>query len=511
MALYRQGKLDGALAKYQQLLQQRPQSPDAYAGIIRVYLKQNKVDEAARVADQALALSDAARIHVAHAEVLFRQGKIEDAEREWVNVINSGHQEARAYLGLARVRRARAIYKSALDFIQKAHELDPYDPDIEERWVATLPRPERIKYLEGELTGENNWDAERRADTASYLDNLKERAKGKYSPCHLVSTVTNTETPLVRLLQDPTHLRGYGLIVQLNGRKGSLLLDTGASGIVVRRSIAEKAGISKLSTTKIGGIGDKGSKDAYIGIADSIKIGALEFRNCPIEVMESRTVADEDGLIGADVFEDFLVDINFPDEKLKLSELPRRPGSPEENLSLKDEEEDPGEGPDPSPDSNAGASNGGPRSSGSQDRYIAPEMQSYTRVFRFGHDLLIPTKIGDVPSKLFVLDTGAFNNTISPAAAREVTKIWADPDTAVSGISGSVKRVYSADKAVFQFGHLRQENQEIVTFDTSSLSNASGTEISGFLGFAMLRVLDIKIDYRDALVDFSFDPKRWRF
>jgi hypothetical protein len=25
----------------------------------------------------------------------------------------------------------------------------------------------------------------------------------------------------------------------------------------------------------------------------------------------------------------------------------------------------------------------------------------------------------------------------------------------------------------------------------------------------MLRVLDIKIDYRDALVDFSYHPKRW--
>jgi len=25
----------------------------------------------------------------------------------------------------------------------------------------------------------------------------------------------------------------------------------------------------------------------------------------------------------------------------------------------------------------------------------------------------------------------------------------------------------------------------------------------------MLRVLDIKIDYRDAMVDFSYHPKRW--
>jgi hypothetical protein len=35
-----------------------------------------------------------------------------------------------------------------------------------------------------------------------------------------------------------------------------------------------------------------------------------------------------------------------------------------------------------------------------------------------------------------------------------------------------------------------------------------GTEVSGFLGFGMLRVLDLKLDYRDGLVDFEYDPKR---
>jgi len=28
------------------------------------------------------------------------------------------------------------------------------------------------------------------------------------------------------------------------------------------------------------------------------------------------------------------------------------------------------------------------------------------------------------------------------------------------------------------------------------------------LGFAMLRLLDIKIDYRDGLVEFTYDPNR---
>jgi predicted aspartyl protease len=324
--------------------------------------------------------------------------------------------------------------------------------------------------------------------------------------------VTATETPLVRLLIDPRHLRGFGLSVELNGHKSSLMLDTGASGITVKRAIAEKAGISKISASKIGGVGDKGRKDAHIGIADSIKIGGLEFQNCPIEVIEGRSVGDEDGLVGTDIFDDFLVDLDFPDEKLKLSELPKRPGEPEQKLALKDDEDDSDENPETPTDSGTpDAKNTPPAPSGPQDRYIAPEMQSYSRVYRFGHDLLVPTQIGNVPHKLFLLDTGAFSNAISPAAAREVTKVGLDPDMHVKGVSGTVKKVYSADKAVFQFGHLRQENQDITAFDTTSLSDQTGTEISGFLGFAMLRLLDIKIDYRDALVDFSYDPKHWHF
>jgi hypothetical protein len=40
--------------------------------------------------------------------------------------------------------------------------------------------------------------------------------------------------------------------------------------------------------------------------------------------------------------------------------------------------------------------------------------------------------------KLFLLDSGALQNQITPAAAREVTKVRGDPDMIVKGISGSV-------------------------------------------------------------------------
>jgi len=510
LLLYRKGKFDGALAKYHEVLKDHPQSADAYAGMVRVYLKQKKVDEAAKAADESMAHLDHPRLRSTRAEVWFRQGRITDAEREWVQVVNSAYPEAHAYLGLARVRNAVAMYKSAKQMIDKAHQLDPDDPDIQQAWVDTLSRAERIKYLEDSLAGENNWDADQRADSASYLEYLRERAKQKRSTCRLVSKVAATETPLNRLMIDPQHLRGYGLAVTLNGHKSSLMLDTGASGILVKRSIAEHAGITKITETKVWGIGSKGDRNAYIGIADSIKVGDLEFRDCPIKVMESRSIVGEEGLIGADVFEGFLVDIDFPNEKLKLGELPKRPGESEQKLALKSEDDDSDDDAAENAKSPAAGTALQPHpSSGPQDRYIAPEMQSYTRILRFGHDLLVPTTIGDVPAKLFIMDTGSVFNFISPAAAREVTKVHGDSDTIVKGISGNVDKVYSANKAVLRFGHIRQENQDMTAFDTKSLSDGVGTEVSGFLGFVMLRFLDIKIDYRDALVDFQYDAKRW--
>lgn len=513
-ALARKGNFDAAIGKYQQLLQERPKSPDAYAGLTQAYLKKKDVTQAYETVTKGLQVTDSWPVRVALGEVYFRQGKISEAEKEWVGVINSGHPAARAYLGLARVRWAIAMNKSAKAMIDKAHELDPKDLDIQRLWIGTLRRSERIKYYESYLAEPNDSDGDERRDLGSYLSYLKERAKQHDRPCHLVNKVTATETPLVRLLMDPSHLRGYGLSVALNGTKTKLMLDTGASGIVVNRHIAERAGITKLTETKIWGIGDKGRKNAYIGTANSIRIGELEFQDCPLEVMESRSVAGEEGLIGANVFEDFLVEIDFPWEKLKLSELPKRPGQGDQPLALKNEEDDSDDQETASKTDNTGEAGvqktaSGVNSSGPQDRYIAPEMQSFARVFRFGHDLLVPTKIGDAPSKLFLLDTGALTNAISPEAAREVTKVHGDSDMIVKGISGSVKNVYSANKAVLQFGHLRQENQDMLSFDTSSISESSGTEVSGFLGFATLRFLDIKIDYRDALVDFSYDRKRF--
>ena len=79
----------------------------------------------------------------------------------------------------------------------------------------------------------------------------------------------------------------------------------------------------------------------------------------------------------------------------------------------------------------------------------------------------------------------------------------------VTGLSGNVKNLYTVDHAKIRFAQFQQEREDLTSFDMTSMSNSAGTEISGSLGFVMLWLLDIKIDYRDGLVNFTYDDKRF--
>jgi tetratricopeptide (TPR) repeat protein len=509
---FRKGSFDQAIAKYNEALKTGTQSADAYTGIVRCYLRQDRVRDAAEALEKGLqARPSDPSLKVAQGELLFRQGKIGEAENIFVQVINSGQAPARAFLGLAQVSSAVAMYAREHRLILRAHELDPGDQDIQKEWMSTLSRAERIKSLESYLSQPTSDDANTRRNLSEYLEILKARQATPRGACRLVSDVTATETELLPLLRDASHLRGFGLPVTINGQKSKLLLDTGAGGITVNRKLATRAGVQRLADVRIGGIGDKGDSKGYAAYADSIRIGSLEFRNCPVYVIDKNSLTDEEGLVGADVFQRFLIELDFPGRKLRLSQLPARPGEPQikPSLATDTDEDDSGSESDPKP---AGGTGNGANPAPAPkhfDRYIGPEMSSYARVFRFSHMLLVPTKINNAPGKLFLIDSGAWNNMITPDAAREVTKVHGDSDTIIKGLSGSVKKVYETGTVVLEFGSLRQKNEEMVAFDLSNISRDVGTEVSGTLGFAMLNLLKLKLDYRDALVKFEYVPNPW--
>jgi hypothetical protein len=161
---------------------------------------------------------------------------------------------------------------------------------------------------------------------AEYLEFLKATADKPVHACRLISKVEQTETKLETMYGPDAHrMRGIGLAVRLNDRNAHLLLDTGAGGIMVSRKVAEKAGLAAISAVHFGGIGDKGLQSGYTAVADHIRIGELEFQDCVVAVSDKGSVADEDGLIGADVLGAYLIDIDLPGMRLKLTPLPKRP------------------------------------------------------------------------------------------------------------------------------------------------------------------------------------------
>jgi predicted aspartyl protease len=423
---------------------------EAYAGLARVYLKQKKVQQAQEIISRGLAVADSPTVRVAQGEVLFREGKLLEAETVWLGGINSGQAIARAHLGLARVSAAATQYKQAKREIDEAHSLDPNDPDILLYW--------------------------------NHSQSLGTEQNDSRHNCRLATVPDSTETDLLTLKQ-ADQIRGYGLAVALNGQESKLLLDTGAHGIAIDRRVAQKAGLIGLSDTTLGGFGDQGKSKGYVAIANSVKVGALEFRDCPVVIVDKRSVLGEDGFIGADVFQEFLIDLDFPSKKLRLGKLPNIQG------------EDSGTAVDTVPTYSSVA-----------NRIVPASFSfSFSRVFRFGHMLLIPTEVGDPPTtRLFLIDTGSPRNMFSVNAAREITKVHGNSRVELRGLSGSVNKVYGAEKTGLYFGHVQQYAENQIALDLESMSESIGTEVSGVLGVFDFRTLDVRIDYRDDLVDFDF-------
>ena len=503
LALIR-GDLPQAETLYRQKVAQQPKNYELVAGLVRTLIAEQKVDEADSTIKASLAAAPhSVELLTALAEVQYRQGVPWDMEKTLETAEQADVCYARVHLVLARYYRFNSYYASSLRELKLAHQLDPYDPDVRRMWVRTLPLKQRIEELKSYLAA-NDTDVESLRRARAELAVLENRAEGQGNGCHLASPVNSTEIPFTPIMIDAERIRGWGLDVYFNDHKSRLQVDTGASGLYVSRPVAEHAGLKPISRTEVGGVGDKGAQGGYLAYADSIKIGGLEFKNCLVEVSDRRSIVDTDGLIGTDVFSDFLVTLDFPWRKMTLGPLPAYPGTAAATPSLNTEE---GSSSEQSSEGQATAKAGAAPAQEPQDRYIAPEMKNWTSVYRVGHDMIVPTALNSKRMRLFIIDTGAESTSISPSAAREVTKVF-NSEASVKGISGNVSKVYLGNSVTFRFAHIQQEHPNVLSFDTSGLSKNIGTEISGFIGFDMLGLLVVKIDYRDGLMSFEYSADR---
>ena len=384
-----------------------------------------------------------------------------------------------------------------------AHALSPNDQDIALAWLALQPRGQAQQAMAQMIATSPILTEEERGKAKKRLAEESEQAH--HADCRLTSAPAPAAIPFSAIRYSPDAAPAYGLELAFNGKKRRLELDTGASGLLLTASAAERLGLATQEEGWVGGIGDEGARRSRVAHVAQLTVGSLSFADCTVHILPPRNMEaahyggtpfmDEiDGLVGGDLFEQFLLTLDYPGGELRLAPLPDQPGVSHTDLSLATGRREHGRalGTDRTP----------------QDRYRSPAMQDWTSFFRIYHYLLIPTQLNDGPVKLLMADTGAGDSSISAKAARQVTKVSTTNKVAMQGISGSVGTNYLTDKLVLHFGKLYLPMPFMVAFDTTQLSQGAGVEVSGFLGFPVLRQMTIDVDYRDNLIRFTYDPKR---
>lgn len=110
---------------------------------------------------------------------------------------------------------------------------------------------------------------------------------------------------------------------QIGTKQFRLLLDTGASGILVlRSSAAETLALPPLGKTQV--LGVQGLEEATYYVAEELKVGGLTLKNIKIHAVPE-VKGDCDGVIGADVFGEYRITIDTDAATMMLSAGKQQP------------------------------------------------------------------------------------------------------------------------------------------------------------------------------------------
>ena len=462
--LFKQGKFQEAAAAYRGITEEDKSSALAYSGLVQSYLKADQIPAADDASAQALALLPrSALVHAIRGDVYFRKGLLPLAETQYRIALEQDEKCARAWLGLGKIYSVVSRLEQAKDAFAKAYTLDPDDGDAWYRWAVLLPFPRSVNELEKHLAEFQSMPDEERRER-EFIDLLE--GVGSREVWVPSKNINQTEIRLETITPRPGVVVGLGLRLKFNDSASStLLLDTGATWATISRKLAEKIGARKISDYGIEGVGNSGSAAGYFAWVDKVTIGNVEFHDCVVHVRIKEDLDGPEGLIGANIFAKYLVTMDFPAHKLRLSPLPQAAPA-------------------------AG------------DPLVHPfNGKADQQAFNFGHIFLLPARVNRSGTALFVLDTGANASSITPDFARAAGRPH-ETHERVTGSNGVVNKVFVLEDAILQFSSVSEPAANLIAFERNSLSRQLGTEISGFIGFDNLSQMKFSINYRDGVVDF---------
>ncbi len=418
-----------------------------------------------------------ARLLCLEGDILFRQAEFEAAERAYRSALASDATSARAHLGLGRIRAAEFLRAQARGEFSSAYQLDPYDPDVLLAYADVLPERNSRKYLLRRFLSiaAAHEDPARLGDVSARLE-MEERL-GDRETLKLASPYQSYRFKLANFFPVSGAPNGLLISTRINGGKPlRLVLDTGGSGIVINHGALRGREIEALANSRIGGLGSDQPRDAMIALASSVAIDDFRLENVIVQVVTRNVVPGADGIIGSDVFQRF---------RLRLDPRARV-------LDLAPFEGDGSRGETP------GASVTGETS----DPWTAHDRQAgfgegYVPAYRVSHFLLIRAAL-DGHERFFMLDTGSAHSVVADSIA-------SDPRGRGAGLHGAQGEIpgYHLPPLTFQLGGGAWRDPDPVAVDLQQLSHQQGVEISGAIGYSLLRRAVLTIDYRDGLIQLS--------
>jgi tetratricopeptide (TPR) repeat protein len=473
IAVYKSGDYTRALPLLQQAVAKSPKDPSLQAALLSALVYQGRVDEASDAADDdAQNFPQSPEVLSARGEFAYYMGDMPQAETLYKAALRLNPQNARALYGLARIHRAASNFHTARMLILTAHQNDPDDAQIALAFARYLIGAKRQEFLPDFMKA-HPWFYPRLAQIEETGAELRQELEGRKT-FELDGPRQEVTVPL-HYRHDGPRVVGLGIHLTIQGgKKLNMVLDTGASGILLSQSVIDRLGLDHIGSTQVGGIGDKGMRSAFLSVAETCEVGPVKFKTCVFRGTEGKKrLVDEDGLLGTDLFSDYLITIDFQRLTLHLKPLPERPPSPQ-----------------------------------GYDRSPLPEEQGFTPVFRFGHHLDVSTTVNEKATGLFLIDTGSTTSLIDSTFARLTTKIHGNNFVSIRGVSGTVKDVFEADKAILRFSRFRQQNLGLISLNLNNSPEHQDVRMDGILGFQILPLFRLTLDYRNGLVNFDYVLER---
>jgi hypothetical protein len=461
------GRYKTAAQLYREAIQKDGAGSDAYYGLVRALIADHRSQEAYAAAEEALRQNpQTAATQTAAGLAAYRRADFAKAEQYFRSALRLDPGYAGALKGLAAANRVVSQLKTARDLELAAYQRAPGDPDLMIARAYTLKGAEHVAALQAALAILDPDTAQARRFRAHVADYL---LLGDRELDRLVSPYEMSTIELIPMRPTESEVMGVGVRVQLNKKRSVLLLlDTGASGITVTPKAAERAGLEQLSgrASDATGIGDGPPQDSHQYIASEVRIGDVVFANCLVSAVRNAKSDYYDGIIGVDVFQRFIVTIDF--RRMELTLTPRPGGE---------------SAVDPDRPVDAG-----------------PVAEGSYRVGRFGALLTVWTSVNGGPPILFLLDSGAYTSLLDTAIGERSSKVRRDNGAGIRGVQGEVKKVSSTEKVELVFAGFRQRNTSLVAISLEKISDELGAAVGGILGMPVLGQMRLTIDYQEGTV-----------